>query len=51
MKNRVLEVVASLRRAGAERVAGATGSRVRFACWSSSQNRSGRHASIMCHST
>ena len=37
--------------AAAERVAGATGSRVALAPWSGSANISSRHASRMCHST
>ncbi len=44
-------LVCILRRAASERFAGATGSRVAFACWSSSENSSGRQASIMCHWT
>ncbi len=44
-------LVCILRRAASERFAGATGSRLAFACWSSSENSSGRQASIMCHRT
>ncbi len=37
--------------AASERWAGATGSRVALAAWSSSQNNSSRQASTMCHCT
>ena len=37
--------------AGAERLAGATGSRVSLAAWASSANINGAHAWRMCHST